>query len=324
MNLGTQLLQEFDFRQAEIPDKLFSLQIKQSDIDDTMAQITAQYITIQPVQDGICKGDIVRISWPDPAAESGTAETQISVGRNFLDTETERQLLGHRAGETAEMPVKGVLRQVTVLSVKRRIAPALTDAMVAELGIPDVKTVEEYAAALKNGLIEEAKDERNRILADYVEKQVLAKSVFAPINEAEGVYHLRFSAYVDYAKAAAAQASAQAGGEIPPAEILRRMLRKPEGTSRDELHAALHEMVEHSTKLCCLGYTHAQADGVTFTEEQCDAELHEMAKQHEMPYEDVLAQLGPTLEHVVIGKYEQYFSNLIIAFNEPKYKIEVV
>ncbi len=324
MNLGTQLLQEFDFREAEVPEKLLSLQVKQSEIDRMMVDVAMQYLTIAPVQGGICKGDIVRISWPDPAAENGKAEVQISVGRNFLDAETEQQLLGHKAGETAEMPVKGVMRQVTVLSVKRRNIPPLTDDMVAKLEIPDVKTVEEYAASLKANLIEKAKDERNRILTDFVEKQVMDKSSFAPINQEEGVYRLFFSVYVDYAKAAAAEASAKAGGEIHPSEILRRMLRKPEGTSKDELHAALHEMVEQRTKLCCLGYTHAQADGVTYTEAQCDAELHEMAKQYDMPYEDVLAQMGPTLEHVVLGKYEQYFGEKIIAYYAPKYDIQIL
>ena len=98
MEMATTLVQEFDFREANVPEKMLVLKIDKADIDAGMETAAERFLTIEAAEDGIRAGDIVGLVFPDDGEEAW-----FSVGKGFFDRGTEDALLGLRQGQEAEV-----------------------------------------------------------------------------------------------------------------------------------------------------------------------------------------------------------------------------
>lgn len=315
MGEATTLLREFDFRQADIPEKLLVLQIDQAVIDKGMSDAADRFLTIQPAGDGIQAGDIVRISFPDEGAGGGTAQAQFSVGRHFFDQVLEDALTGMTVGQTAELNVKGQKKPVSVLSVKRRHIPPLTDEAIAGMGIEGVTTIDGYRQHLIDRAAQRMRSQRDRVLTEYVEKQVLAQSEFAPVDRETEEYR----AWCQEQAAQAKQFAAQEG--VSETEILRRMLRQGPQAGEKEVLSALAQECEKQMKLRAIGRAHAARDGVSFTLADCEEDLRQFAEARGVPYEAIAEQFKP--ESLLPGKYIEYYEDKILACFEGRYTVAV-
>lgn len=316
MGEATTLLREFDFRQADIPEKLLVLQIDRTVIDKGMSDAADRFLTIQPAGDGIRAGDIVRISFPDEEAEGGTAQAQFSVGRHFFDQALEDALPGMTAGQTAQLSVKGQQKPVSVLSVKRRHIPPLTDEAIAGLGIEGVGTVEQYRQHLVDRAAERMRSQRDRVVTEYVEKQVLARSEFAPVDREAEEYRAWCQEQTDQARQFAAREEGTS-----ETDILRQMLRQGPQAGEEEVLSALAQECEKQMRLRAIGRAHAARDGVSFTVADCEADLRKFAEMRGVPYEEIAGQFRP--ESLLPGKYIEYYENKLLAHLEGRYTIAV-
>lgn len=316
MGEAATLLREFDFREANVPEKMLVIKIEQAVIDKGLAGAAERFLTIEPAGDGIRAGDIVRISYPDETAEDGTRQAQFSVGRHFFDPALEDALLGMTRGQTAELSVKGQKKPVTILSVKRRNIPVLTDEAVASIGVEDVDTVEKYRQYLIDRAVRRKRSERDRILIDFVEKQAAAQSEFTPVDRESEEYRSLYSQQMDQARQFAAQDESTTA-----IEVLRRMLLPGKEAGEAEVLSALAEECERQMKVRALGRAHAARDGVTYTAAGCEEELRQFAEARGIPYEEVRAVYDP--EDMALGKYGQYYGEKVMAHFEKRYTVTV-
>lgn len=316
MGEATTLLREFDFKKASVPEKLLVIKIQQAVIDKGLSDAAERFTTIEPVQDGIRPGDIVRISYPDDTAETGTRTAQFSVGRCFFDPQLENALLGMKQGESAELTVKGLAKQVEICSVKRRNIPALTDKAVASIGIPGVETIDAYRQRLIDQAVQRNRMQRDHILTDFVQKQVLAQSEFTPVDRTA-------EEFVDFYERIRFQARqmAEQQEDISEMDMLRRMTGQKQGASDQEILVALAEECEREMKLLAIGRAHAARDGVVYTLADCEQELRKFADMRGISYEEMLAQYTP--ESLLPSKYTQYYASEILAHYTPQYTVAI-
>lgn len=316
MGEATTLLREFGFRDASIPEKMLVIRIDPAAISRGLSDAAERFLTIEPAWDGIRPGDIVKISFPDETAEGGERQAQFAVGRHFYDPQLEDALQGLAAGQSAQLTVRGQTRPVRVLSVKRRHIPPLTDARIADLHIEGVDTVEAYRQHLIDQAVARKRAQLDRILIEYVQKQVIAQSAFSPIDREADDYRFFYDNCVNQAKQyAAQQQNATEGG------MLRMMLGLKEGATDEETQAALADYCERQVKLLALGRASAQRDGVAYTLADCEAELREFAEMRGVPYE-TLAAAHP-LESLLPGKYMEYYGQKILTHFEQRYAVAV-
>ena len=316
MGEATKLLREFDFREAGVPEKMLVIKIEQAAIGKGLSDAAERFLTIEPAGDGIRAGDIVRVSYPDEAAEGGVREEQFSVGRHFFDPGLEDALLGMTRGQTAELAVKGRKRPVTILSVKRRNIPALTDEAVAGIGIEGVDTIADYRQHLVDQAVRRKRAERDRILTEFVEKQVLARSEFTPVDRESEEYRAFYGRQMGQARQFAAQ-----DGDTTEVEVLRRMLLPGKEAGEAEVLSALAEDCDRQMKLLALGRAYAARDGVSYTPADCERDLHQLAEMHGIPYEALLEQCTP--EALLPGKYIQHYGGKILSHYERQYTIVI-
>ena len=314
MGEAATLLREFDFRNANVPEKMLVIKIDQAVINKGLSGAAERFLTIEPAGDGIRSGDIVRVSYPDEAAEGGVREEQFSVGRHFFDPALEDAHPGMTQGQTAELAVKGQVRAVTVLSVKRRNIPALTDEAVTSIGIEGVETIADYRQHLIDQAVRRKRAERDRILVDFVERQVLAQSEFTPVDRESEAYRACYARQRSQAREMAAQDE-----DSSELDVLRRMLGREKGAGEEAILSALAEDCDRQMKLLAIGRAHAAQDGVSYTLDDCEQDLRQFSEMRGVPYEALLEQYAP--ESLLPGKYIQYYSEKILAHYEKQYTV---
>ena len=316
MGEATTLLQEFDFRRAAVPDRMLILSVEQAAIDQGLSDAAQRFLTIEPSHDGIRPGDIVGISYPNGSPDGSPREAHFSVGRGFFDPQLERALLGMTCGQTAVLTVKGQSRQVTILSVKRRNIPSLTDCAIASIGLPGVETIAAYRQYLTDRAVARKRAERDPILVNFVQKQVLAQSVFTPVDRTAEEYRELYKRTRSQAREMAGQ-----GGDSSETEVLRRMLGLKKGINEETVLTALAEHCDREMQLLAIGRAHAAQHGVVYTPEDCQRELRQFADDRGLPYEDMLERY--TLQSLLNGKYMQFYRSEILAHYGAQYTVTI-
>ncbi len=160
--------------------------VEDEQIRERILELQKNHATLEDVDEGtVDKGSIVIINYQG-SVEGGKAlpggeGVYVEIGNETLQPEFEQQLLGARVGETREVKVtlpdsedselsgKEAVFQVTVLSIKKRVLPELTDEFVAR--VTPYKSVQELKDALWNILLNLAK----RQVEDEFRKQVISK-----------------------------------------------------------------------------------------------------------------------------------------------------
>lgn len=80
----------------------------------------------------------------------------LTAGAGLFDAELESLLIGKKAGDTIRLEKENTAITGTLISVKNRHVPAVTDEYIRELSIPDVSTVPEYRDYLREQQLQAA------------------------------------------------------------------------------------------------------------------------------------------------------------------------
>lgn len=113
-------------------------------------RLLKSHITLKPLSQGetISKEDIATISLESVLSKFNKSKISVTVGTGLYNKEIEASLIGKQCGESYEVTIQGVQVKIAVLDAKRKEVPPITDAMVAELGIEGVDTIEKYRKKL--------------------------------------------------------------------------------------------------------------------------------------------------------------------------------
>lgn len=145
----------FPYQKVDITPFKRSPEIDEAKLQKELDRAVYPYITWSD-GDVAAMGDVVECSMTSPDKRFQRPNAKITVGAGLLDREAEKKLVGQRVGDTQMLICRGSEVSVTILSVKKRCVPPLTDEMVDALGLEGVCTVEQY----RTYLVEKALDER--------------------------------------------------------------------------------------------------------------------------------------------------------------------
>lgn len=104
------------------------------------------------------KGDaaVCRLESKNPRFNK--ASMQIAVGAGMLPKPIEQAVLGLQVGSTVTVTVNDQAVHITLLSVKNKLLPELSDTLIAEAGMEGVQTVAQLRAKLEKEQREKAAD----------------------------------------------------------------------------------------------------------------------------------------------------------------------
>lgn len=153
--MKSKVLTVFPYQQVDITSFRRSPEVDQTALKKELDRAVYPYITWSD-GDTVWAGDVAECSLDSKDPRFQRPSIRITVGLGLLDREAEEKLVGQKVGAKLELVCRGSDVDVTILSVKNRQVPPLSDEMVARLEIEGVDTVEHY----RSYLVEKALDER--------------------------------------------------------------------------------------------------------------------------------------------------------------------
>lgn len=138
----------------------------EKELEETFKKrLLKSYMTLKTLPQGepVCKEDIVTISLESTLPKFNKSKIQVTVGTGLFNKEIEASLIGKRCGESYVVTAQDTQVKVAVLEIKRKEVPPISDAMVVELGIEGIDTIEKY------------KEKINKELMDYTFGPLVAK-----------------------------------------------------------------------------------------------------------------------------------------------------
>lgn len=151
-----------DFKAFEF-DREVTLSCPEEYIEKQLKRVTRANKIIENVS-VLEKGDIAVIGLESAFERYNRPQLTLAVGSGLFDRELESQLIGKAVGETFTLTVKDTPVKVTVISGKRTVFPAPTDAAVKAYAaiaedMDGVETVAQLRARAKQQYLNEKKQE---------------------------------------------------------------------------------------------------------------------------------------------------------------------
>ena len=293
------ILKLYDFRNCELPDVLFQIKVKQKKIDEKIFKAAEHFLTIEDCDDEIKTGDIVALKIDSDDSFVQSECERLSVGKGFFSEDVEKELIGKKQGDTFNACLNDSKAEITVLWVKRRMVPELTDEMAAKMDVEDVTTREEYVDYVTAELESEEKEKKQNAIWLMVSKKLLEESEFE-VDEKE--VEEQFKKDTAYLK------------DQLEDDFEEFMRVKYHGKTLAESEQNYKKDIEKTFKLCAIASPMAEEDGVEFTKEQYDAVIDDMVSEDyskeeleaSMSYEDYVKQ---QLEEYLKAKIFEYFDD---------------
>ena len=300
------VLKLYDYTQCPLPEKLFEIKIPQKKIDEKLEKAAEHFLTIEEQNGAIEKDDIVavKIVSADPFLASECE--RFSVGKGFFSADIEAAVVGKKKGDVFTVTADGSQAEITVLWVRRRVVPKLTDAMAAQMGIEDVSTVREYTDYVTQELVDEDKEKKQNAIWNMVSKKMLEESEFE-VDEAE--------VEAQYKKDIAYLQKELEG------DFEEYMQVKYHGKTLDESKRNFKKDIVKTLELCAIAAPMAEEDGMEWTQEEYEAVIDDMVSeeyskeelQQSMSYEDYVKQQTETyLQGKVLECFEDRFSVTVV------------
>ena len=300
------VLKLFDFTKCELPEKLFDIRIPQKDIDFELKKAAEHFLTIEPQDGPIENGDIVAVKIVSEDAFLACDCERLSVGRGFFSKDIEAALVGRKKGDVFSVTADGSPAEVTVLWIKRRVVPQLTDEMAAAMDVEDVSTVQEYTEYVTQELVNEDKEKKQDGIWRLVSKKMLEESEFEVDEKEVDAQYKKDLAYLQ---------------KELEGDFEEFMQVKYHGKTLEESKQNFRNEIVKTMKLCAIAAPMAEEEGVEWTEEDYEAVIDDMVSeeyskedlQQSMSYEDyVKQQLETYLQAKVVECFDDRFTVTIV------------
>ncbi len=247
----------YDFRQVEIPAALLQAEVTGEEMAAELQLAAARFTAIEAVDGPVQKGDVVTLEFADPKQPGGVRRIYANVGKQLEDVEA--LLPGMKLGDRVVLCYAGQEVMATVCQIKRLFVPVLTDALVAQLGIARVETLEAFENHVFLKLAESQRKRKFRGIMGIVSKAMMEKTEFAPLEE-----HPWFLALQEVMLGRVAAFAAQQGKSVE--EALPAAMRM-EGKPLEECRRALDNMCAERAKQAALGQALAMENGTEFAQD---------------------------------------------------------
>ena len=275
-----------------LPVKKKATRVTQKEIDAEVERLRERYADMEIKEDGAVEnGDTAVIDFEgfkdDVAFEGGKGEDYpLEIGSGSFIPGFEEQLIGMSKGESKDINVtfpenygaadlagQPAVFKVTVKDIKCKVLPEANDELVKEAKIKDVETLEDYRAYMKKSLSENKERENeenftNELLTKIVENaevEIPDAMIDSETDQMVNEFKQRLSAQGFTLE----QFAAVTGQDE---EIIRGEMRK-DAEKKVNVRLVLEAI--------------AEAEDLTVSDEDIDAELQRIADQYGMPLEQV-------------------------------------
>ena len=275
-----------------LPVKKKATRVTQKEIDAEVERLRERYADMEIKEDGAVEnGDTAVIDFEgfkdDVAFEGGKGEDYpLEIGSGSFIPGFEEQLIGMSKGESRDINVtfpenygaadlagQPAVLKVTVKDIKSKVLPEANDELVKEAKIKDVETLEDYRAYMKKSLSENKERENeenftNELLTKIVENaevEIPDAMIDSETDQMVNEFKQRLSAQGFTLE----QFAAVTGQDE---EIIRGEMRK-DAEKKVNVRLVLEAI--------------AEAEDLTVSDEDIDAELQGIADQYGMPLEQV-------------------------------------
>lgn len=228
----------------------------------------------------------------------------IAVGSGMLPDAIERGLEGMQVGTEKTVQVHGQDVHISLLSVKNKLVPELTDAWIAGIGLEGIMTLEQYRARL----IAQQRQERAKVEAyepaQFVMAQVLRETEFILFQE-------DWAWIVELEMARNTELCRQDGMDIKTMAARDFQGRIP-ATCYEGVQSLVKTKAWRTLRNYLLGRHYAQLDGYTVDEAGYEAYIRDYKKMWRVTEEN--ARLSNTYAHYCVNTYASYFVDKVMAY----------
>ncbi len=152
--MQSRVISMFPYQKVDITPFKRKPAIDEEKLQKELDRVVYPYITWSD-GDVAGMGDVVECSMASADKRFERVSARITVGAGLLDREEEKKLVGQKVGAALALVCRGSEVSLTILSVKKKCVPPLTDAMVAAMGIAGVETAEQYRGYLVKQMLDE-------------------------------------------------------------------------------------------------------------------------------------------------------------------------
>lgn len=272
------------------------VKVTAKDVNEEIEKMRKEYADLQ-VKDGKAqKGDTVIIDFEGfdngKAFDGGKAENySLELGSNSFIPGFEDALIGTKAGDKKDVNVtfpedyhaeelkgKPVTFKVTVHEVKTKVLPELNEEFFLDLGLEDVKTVEDLKKTIKETMESQNEyDAENKFMDDLFEALLKETTVEIPHE----LIHEEIDRMIE-----------QYAERLKMQGITLEQFYKFTNSNEDALRSQMHDEAEKRVKLRFAIDEIIDLEKIDATEEEALKDAEEKAKKHSMDKDEYVKAFG--------------------------------
>lgn len=168
----------YDVDSIVIPEELLDLQVKDSVIKEKVQMLSTRYAK-ESYADVVAPGDIVYCkadenSYPDGRKIILYTGTEVPGSQ-----EAAKMTIGKRANDTFTTTLAGKFVTLTLQQIICRTPVEVDDALIAEIGIEGIHSVDEYREYIKEQMLADMRMERHKAIFYHFITELVEKSEFS-------------------------------------------------------------------------------------------------------------------------------------------------
>lgn len=297
--MNSRMVNCYDYKSLEVPEELGRWHIPDSEIKEELQALAKDHSGEEEVEGEIGSGDCVRCICVNSSVESFEGRPVLLYpGRKLPGAEgAEEAVLGKKKGEEFDCSIKGLSLTLRVEKAVRIHVMQVGDELAGKLGIPGVKTVEDYYRFYHEQHDQERREKACMLIARYWLEEMSKRSEF-DIDEEEKKKWCDNRARIMYEGLLAAghdMKKTQDGKILTEEEALKR------AAEAQEIYFIPYLMYCYFS----------EKDGFVLTEEEFVKEVERMAKERGEKTDDLMKQADITMFRQT--KYQEHTYHLLMA-----------
>lgn len=173
--MNSHVIQAYPYQEADISPWQKPFICREEDIDRQILRLANRHITWTEGAP-VSEGDVVQCRLISDLPKFRHDNLSLTAGAGLFDPELESELIGKKSGDAIRLEKENTLVTGTIISVKNKHVPPVTDEYVLELSLPDVSTVSEYRNRLREQQFQTAFDNDCYEPLMYIQQTVLEMS----------------------------------------------------------------------------------------------------------------------------------------------------
>ena len=273
-----------------------TVKVTAKDVDAEIERVRKEYADLQVKEGKIEEGDTAIIDFEgfdgDKAFEGGKGENySLEIGSHSFIPGFEEALIGLKAGDKKDVNVtfpedyhaeelkgKPVVFKVLIHEVKTKVYPELDEDFFLDLGLEDVKTVDDFKKTIKETMTEQKEYEaENKYIDDLFDALLKETKVEIPHEMIHDEIHRMIHEYEERLKMQGITLEQFYKFTNSDAKALEDQMH-PEAQKRVTLRFAIEEIIEK--------------EKIEATDEEADKKAEENSKKHGIDKEEYIKAFG--------------------------------